>query len=88
MLAGTSFRWPTGIAGALAGSGYAYVDGVRLDAATALRQEGLEPTVFDGWDALGLVNGTSLTAAAAGLAVASTRRSHTVAFARRRRRSD
>lgn len=64
----------------LQGYGHAYLDGVRMDAAEALDKAGLAPLDLDGRDALGLVNGTSLTAATAGLAVAAVRRSHTVAL--------
>ncbi|SFR30154.1 histidine ammonia-lyase [Lentzea waywayandensis] len=59
----------------LRGNGYAYLGSTRMPAAQALRAAGLSPLVLDGRDALGLVNGTSLTAAAAGLAVVSVRRS-------------
>ncbi|MGM1063883.1 HAL/PAL/TAL family ammonia-lyase [Saccharothrix sp. Mg75] len=65
----------------LRGVGHAYVDGVRMPAAEALALAGLTPLVLSGRDALSLVNGTSVTTAAAGLAVASTRRSHEVAIA-------
>nr|WP_308200081.1 aromatic amino acid ammonia-lyase [Kibdelosporangium philippinense] len=64
---------------ALRGNGFAYVGGVRTPADAALRAAGLAPLELDGRDALGLVNGTSLTAAAAGLAVASVARSLVVA---------
>ncbi|MFG2883406.1 aromatic amino acid ammonia-lyase [Streptomyces sp. NPDC048297] len=64
---------------ALRGNGFAYVGGVRTPADEALRAAGLPPLELDGRDALGLVNGTSLTAAAAGLAVASVTRSLVVA---------
>jgi histidine ammonia-lyase/tyrosine ammonia-lyase len=63
----------------LRGVGHAYVDGVRMRAADALAAAGLEPLVLDGRDALGLVNGTSVTSALAGLAMASSQRSHAVA---------
>ncbi|WP_341716430.1 aromatic amino acid ammonia-lyase [Micromonospora sp. FIMYZ51] len=61
---------------ALRGRGYAYLDGVRLPAAQALAWAGLEPLPLDGRDALALVNGTSLTTAAAALALDSARASH------------
>ncbi len=60
----------------LMGEGYAHLAGQRLPAAEALRLAGLAPLALDGRDALALVNGTSVTAAAAGLAVASARRSY------------
>ncbi len=50
-----------------------------MPAGDALRRAGLQPLRLDGRDALALVNGTSLTAAAAGLALASIRRSHLTA---------
>ncbi|MFD4636817.1 aromatic amino acid ammonia-lyase [Lentzea sp. NPDC058436] len=61
---------------ALRGRGHAYVDGVRLPASSALESTGLEPLVLDGRDALALVNGTSVTTAAAALALTSVRASH------------
>jgi histidine ammonia-lyase len=61
---------------ALRGRGHAYLDGVRMPAAQALTQAGLEPLVLAGRDALALVNGTSLTTAATALALDSVRRSH------------
>jgi tyrosine ammonia-lyase len=61
-------------------SAYAYHHGRRMPAWQALAGAGLEPLVLDGRDALGLVNGTSLTAAAAGLALASIQRSNTVGW--------
>jgi tyrosine ammonia-lyase len=64
----------------LRGVGHAYVDGVRMPAAQALAAVGLMPLALEGRDGLALVNGTSLTTAAAGLAVASLRRSHEVAL--------
>ncbi|MFI7123855.1 histidine ammonia-lyase [Amycolatopsis sp. NPDC049868] len=64
----------------LRGYGHAYVDGVRLPAGEALVRAGLAPLVLAGRDALALVNGTSVTAAAAGLAAASVRTSHVVAL--------
>jgi histidine ammonia-lyase/tyrosine ammonia-lyase len=65
---------------ALRGIGWAYVDGIRMPARDALTAAGLEPLVLTGRDALGLVNGTSLTAAAAGLALSALRRSHNAAL--------
>lgn len=67
------------VARALRGEGHAYVGQERLPAAEALRRAHLEPVDLDGRDALALVNGTSLTAAAAGLAVASLSRSRLAA---------
>jgi histidine ammonia-lyase len=64
---------------ALRGIGFAYVGKARMPADEALRTTGLTPLELDGRDALGLVNGTSLTAAAAGLAVISIQRSLIVA---------
>ena len=63
----------------LRGVGYSYVDGVRMRADVALARAGLDPLRLDGRDALGLVNGTSVTSALAGLAAASVRRSLHVA---------
>lgn len=65
---------------ALRGVGYAYVGGKRKPASEALRRAGLRPLALDGRDGLALVNGTSVTAAVAGLALASARRSHTIAL--------
>ncbi|WP_020672107.1 HAL/PAL/TAL family ammonia-lyase [Amycolatopsis nigrescens] len=65
---------------ALRGIGFAHVGETRMAAADALRETGLTPMELDGRDALGLVNGTSLTAAAAGLATASLERSFTAAL--------
>ncbi|WP_190812389.1 HAL/PAL/TAL family ammonia-lyase [Saccharopolyspora pogona] len=64
---------------ALRGNGYAYLGASRMPAGDALHRAGLQPLRLDGRDALALVNGTSLTAAAAGLALASIRRSHLTA---------
>lgn len=64
---------------ALRGNGFAYLAATRMTADQALRQAGLTPLELDGRDALAMVNGTSLTAAAAGLALASTRRSLIIA---------
>ncbi|WP_342670678.1 aromatic amino acid ammonia-lyase [Lentzea jiangxiensis] len=61
---------------ALRGRGYAYLDGARLPAAEALASAGLEALRLDGRDALALVNGTSVTTAAAALALSSVRASH------------
>lgn len=61
---------------ALRGRGHAYLDGVRMPAADALAEAGLTPLDLDGRDALALVNGTSLTTAAAALALTSVRASH------------
>ncbi|MFD9698159.1 histidine ammonia-lyase [Lentzea sp. NPDC059081] len=69
------------IAQALRGNGFAYFGGQRTPAAQALAEAGLSPLELDGRDALALVNGTSLTAAAAGLAARSIRRSHSVSIA-------
>ncbi|GAB2665727.1 aromatic amino acid ammonia-lyase [Nocardia goodfellowii] len=68
------------VAQALRGHGHAYLGEARMPAADALARAGLEPLHLDGRDGLALVNGTSLTAAAAGLASASLRRSHSVAL--------
>lgn len=65
----------------LRGVGHAYVDGVRMPAADALAAVGLTALRLSGRDALSLVNGTSVTTAAAALAVASAQRSHEVALA-------
>jgi tyrosine ammonia-lyase len=59
---------------ALQGQGHAYVDGLRQPAGAALRRTNLVPLELTGRDALALVNGTSLTVAAAGLALAKLRR--------------
>ncbi|GAA2274506.1 histidine ammonia-lyase [Streptomyces ruber] len=65
----------------LQGRGDAYFRGVRMPAGKALGKAGLRPLSLSGRDALGLVNGTSLTAAAAGLALAALSRSLTAATA-------
>ncbi|MFJ5302640.1 aromatic amino acid lyase [Streptomyces sp. NPDC088350] len=65
---------------ALRGRGRAYVGDMAMPAAEALDRAGLRPLVLDGRDALALVNGTSLTAAAAGLALARLRRAHATAL--------
>ncbi|MEU6380379.1 aromatic amino acid ammonia-lyase [Streptomyces sp. NPDC046909] len=67
------------LARALRGEGYAHLDGRRIPAAEALALAGLTPMELGGRDALALVNGTSLTAAAAGLAAASLLRSRAIA---------
>jgi histidine ammonia-lyase/tyrosine ammonia-lyase len=66
------------VAQGLAGRGHAYLGDRRVAAADALERSGLVPLVLDGRDALALVNGTSLTSAAAGLALAKIDRSHRV----------
>ncbi|MET7568978.1 aromatic amino acid ammonia-lyase [Streptomyces sp. NPDC005492] len=65
---------------ALRGRGRAYVGTTAMPAAQALERTGLRPLVLDGRDALALVNGTSLTVAAAALAVSRLRRAHTTAL--------
>lgn len=60
---------------ALQGRGSAYLGGRRLAAAEGLRRAGLAPLELSGRDALALVNGTSVTAAAGGLALARMARS-------------
>ncbi|MFC0623189.1 aromatic amino acid lyase [Kribbella deserti] len=60
---------------ALMGRGDMLIDGVRVPAADALRTAGLDQLVLEGRDGLALVNGTPLTAAAAGLACAQAARS-------------
>jgi histidine ammonia-lyase len=67
-------------AGALCGEGEAFLGNERLPADVALKRGGLQPLRLRGRDALGLVNGTSLTAAAAALAVSSARRATSVAL--------
>ncbi|WP_079194548.1 aromatic amino acid ammonia-lyase [Streptomyces sp. CB02923] len=59
----------------LQGRGDAYVGTTRMSAADALAETGLRPVELTGRDALGLVNGTSVTAAGAGLALAQLHRS-------------
>ncbi len=68
------------VAGALRGDGSAYVSGRRLPAAEALAIAGLSPVALDGRDGLALVNGTSVTVAAAGLGLESIGRSLAVAM--------
>jgi histidine ammonia-lyase len=60
---------------ALMGRGQMWLDGARVPSAEGLRQAGLAPLVLEGRDGLALVNGTSLTAAASGLACAQASRS-------------
>ena len=67
-------------AGTLCGEGEAFLGEERLPARTALERAGLRPLRLQGRDALALVNGTSLTAAAAALAVTSARASLRVAL--------
>jgi tyrosine ammonia-lyase len=67
-------------AGALCGEGEAFLGQERLSAATALARGGLQPLLLQGRDALALVNGTSLTAAAAALTVGSARRAVSIAL--------
>ncbi len=69
------------IAQSLRGIGQAWFDGERMPAARALDEAGLRPLMFTGRDALSMVNGTAVTSAAGGLAVASLRRSYDVALA-------
>ncbi|AXL91838.1 histidine ammonia-lyase [Streptomyces sp. CB09001] len=61
---------------ALRGRGHAYLDGDRMPAADALAAAGLRPLALDGRDALALVNGTSVTTAATGLALDTVRAAH------------
>ena len=68
------------LARALRGEGHAWLAGERLPAREALHRVDMRPLTLTGRDALGLVNGTSLTAAAAGLAVAQLQRSHHIAL--------
>lgn len=60
---------------ALMGHGEVFLDGRRIAAEDGLRRMGLEPVQLTGRDALALVNGTALTAAASALAVAQAKRS-------------
>ncbi len=66
--------------GALCGEGEAFLEDQRVSAAVALERVGLRPLHLQGRDALGLVNGTALTSAAAALAVASARRATSIAL--------
>ncbi|MFD9705469.1 histidine ammonia-lyase [Lentzea sp. NPDC059081] len=66
------------VAHALRGNGNAFFDGQLMPAGEALTRAGLDKIVLDGRDALALVNGISVTAAALGLAVAqAVRARHT-----------
>jgi len=67
-------------AGTLCGEGEAFLGDERLPARVALERAGLRPLRLRGRDALALVNGTSLTAAAAALAVGAARASLAVAL--------
>lgn len=67
-------------AGALCGDGEAFLGTERLPASVALERAGLRPLYLRGRDALALVNGTSLSAAASALAVCSARASIRVAL--------
>jgi len=67
-------------AGALMGTGEAVVHGVRMAAGDALKESGLAPLELRGRDGLALVNGTSLTASAAGLAARGAQRAIDVAL--------
>ena len=67
-------------AGTLCGEGEAFLGEERLPARVALQRAGLQPLRLRGRDALALVNGTSLTAAAAALAVRAARASVGVAL--------
>jgi tyrosine ammonia-lyase len=66
-------------AGALRGEGEAFYGNEHLPAMEALARARLRPLQLQGRDALGLVNGTSLTAAAAALAICSAHRAITLA---------
>ncbi|MCD0449754.1 aromatic amino acid ammonia-lyase [Actinocorallia sp. API 0066] len=66
---------------ALQGRGHAYLGAVRMPADEALAGAGLAPLTLNGRDALALVNGTSVTAAAAGLALTVLTRSLNAATA-------
>jgi histidine ammonia-lyase len=67
-------------AAGLMGESEAFAKGRLLPGSQALNAVALAPLVLRGRDALGLVNGTSLTAAAAGLAVAEARRAVGIAI--------
>jgi len=67
------------VAHALRGNGNAFFRGELMAAAEALARAGLQKLELDGRDALALVNGISVTAAALGLAVAQAGRSHRTA---------
>lgn len=64
------------IAQSLRGVGEARLDGTKMLAADALDKAQLRPLAFSGRDALSMVNGTSVTSAAGGLAVGMLRRSY------------
>ena len=66
---------------ALMGQGEMFLDGARMPASAALRHEQLDRLTLSGRDGLALVNGTSLTSAAAGLACAQAIRSVAAAVA-------
>ncbi|HEX7302262.1 aromatic amino acid ammonia-lyase [Lentzea sp.] len=67
------------VAHALRGNGNAFFDGRLMPAGEALTRAGLERIELDGRDALALVNGISVTAAALGLAVAQAVRARRTA---------
>ena len=67
-------------AGTLCGEGDAFLGEERLPARVALERAGLRPLRLRGRDALALVNGTSLTTAAAALAVGAARASLGIAL--------
>ncbi|WP_329790348.1 aromatic amino acid ammonia-lyase [Lentzea sp. DG1S-22] len=67
------------VAHALRGNGNAFFRGQLLPAGEALARAGLEELTLDGRDALALVNGISVTAAALGLAVAQAVRARRTA---------
>ncbi len=67
-------------ASALCGEGDAFVGFERMAALAALERVGLRAVKLQGRDALALVNGTSLTAAAASLALSAGRRAISVAL--------
>jgi len=58
----------------LVGEGEAWVDGERLDGATALRRVGLEPIVLASKEGLSLVNGTQFMSAMAAIGVVRAQR--------------
>src|ERR671923_1980432 len=63
----------------LIGEGEAWVEGERVDGATALRRVGLDPIVLASKEGLSLVNGTQFMAAMAALGVVRARRLATTA---------
>ncbi len=67
------------VAHALRGNGNAFFEGRLMPAGEALELAGLRRVVLDGRDALALVNGISVTAAALGLAVAQAVRARRTA---------